>query len=115
MGRLFSVILSLSISGGLVGLLTLLLRPLTERFFAKRWTYYLWFLVIARLLLPVHADINLMEYLSVRLAAVESGLAAAESAVESAESGDNVSAASMTEVAAGVTEGAGRENKASDM
>lgn len=115
MGRLFSVILSLSISGGLVGLLILLLRPLTERFFAKRWTYYLWFLVIARLLLPVHADINLMEYLSVRLAAVESGLAAAENAAESAESGDNVSAASMTEVAAGVAEGAGRENKASDM
>lgn len=82
MGRLFSVILSLSISGGLVGLLILLLRPITERFFAKRWTYYLWFLVIARLLLPVHADVNLMEYLSVRLAAVESGLTGADGAAE---------------------------------
>lgn len=112
MGRLFSVILSLSISGGLVGLLILLLRPLTKRFFAKRWTYYLWFLVIARLLLPVHADVNLMEYLSVRLAAVESGLAAAGNAVES---GGNVSSAGMTEMAAGITEGAGRENTASDI
>lgn len=82
MGRLFSVILSLSISGGLVGLLILLLSPITERFFAKRWTYYLWFLVIARLLLPVHADVNLMEYLSVRLAAVESGLTGADGAAE---------------------------------
>lgn len=82
MGRLFSVILSLSISGGLVGLLILLMRPLTDRFFAKRWTYYLWFLVIARLLLPVHADVNLMEYLSVRLAAVESGLTGADGAAE---------------------------------
>lgn len=111
MGRLFSLILSLSISGGLVGLLILLLRPLTERFFAKRWTYYLWFLVIARLLLPIHVDVNLMEYLSVRLAAVESGLVSAGNAVESAESGDNVSAAGMTEVAAGR---GGRENTASD-
>ena len=115
MGRLFSVILSLSISGGLVGLLILLLRPLTERFFAKRWNYYLWFLVIARLLLPVHADVNLMEYLSVRLAAVESGLAAAESAVESTESGKNVGSAGMTEVAAGVAERPGRENTVSDI
>lgn len=115
MGQLFSVILSLSISGGLVGLLILLLRPLTERFFAKRWSYYLWFLVIARLLLPVHADVNLMEYLSVRLAAVESGLAAAESAVESVESGKNVGFAGMTEVAAGVAERSGRENTVSDI
>lgn len=101
MGRLFSVILSLSISGGLVGLLILLLRPLTERFFAKRWTYYLWLLVIARLILPVHADVNLMEYLSVRMAAVESGPTAA---VKSGESGEDVSTAGMTEMAAGVAE-----------
>lgn len=94
MGRLFSVILSLSISGGLVGLLILLLRPLTDRFFAKRWTYYLWFLVIARLLLPIHADVNLMEYLSVRLAAVESGLTSADGAAKAAEEADRESTVS---------------------
>ena len=63
--------------------------------------------------MPVHADVNLMEYLSVRLAAVESGLAAAGSAVKSAESGEDVSTAGMTETAAGIAEGSGRENTAS--
>lgn len=104
MGRLFSVILSLSISGGLVGLLILLLRPLTERFFAKRWTYYLWFLVIARLLLPVHVDVNLMEYLSVRLTAVESRENTASDIPQNGYSGT----ASQTESPVGaVTNGVG--------
>ncbi len=69
MTQLFSVILSLSVSGGLVGLLILAFRPVTGRYFAKRWTYYLWLLVIVRLLVPVHGDINLMEYLSANLTA----------------------------------------------
>ena len=69
MTQLFSVILSLSVSGGLVGLLILAFRPVAGRYFAKRWTYYLWLLVIARLLVPVHGELNLMEYLSGKLAA----------------------------------------------
>lgn len=69
MTQLFSVILSLSVSGGLVGLLILAFRPVAGRYFAKRWTYYLWLLVIVRLLVPVHGDINLMEYLSANLTA----------------------------------------------
>lgn len=69
MTQLFSVILSLSVSGGLVGLLVLAFRPVAGRYFAKRWTYYLWLLVIVRLLVPVHGELNLMEYLSANLAA----------------------------------------------
>lgn len=69
MTQLFSVILSLSVSGGLVGLLVLAFRPVAGRYFAKRWTYYLWLLVIVRLLVPVHGELNLMEYLSGKLAA----------------------------------------------
>lgn len=80
MTQLFSVVLSLSLSGALVGLLILLFRPLTGRFFAKKWTYYLWLLVIVRLLLPVHADINLMEYLSAELTAAASELIGADGA-----------------------------------
>ena len=89
MGQLFSVILSLSISGGMVGLMIVLFRPLTGRCFTKLWTYYMWFLVLAMQLLPVHVDVNLMEYLSVRLASVESGPVAAGSAVESTKSGED--------------------------
>lgn len=75
MTQLFSVVLSLSVSGALVGLLVLLLRPICGRFFTKRWTYYLWLLVIARLLVPIRVDVNLMEYLAGNLAAVGSALA----------------------------------------
>lgn len=74
MTQLFTVVLSLSASGALVGLLVLLFRPVCRRIFSKRWTYYLWLLVIARLLVPIHADVNLMEYLSENLAAVGSHL-----------------------------------------
>lgn len=74
MTQLFAVVLSLSVSGALVGLLVLLSRPLFGRIFSKRWTYYLWLLVIARLLVPIHADVNLMEYLAGNLAAAGSHL-----------------------------------------
>lgn len=82
MAQLFSVVLSLSLSGALVGLLILLFRPLTGRFFAKKWTYYLWLLVIVRLLVPLHADINLMGYLSAELTAAVAGQTDADGAAE---------------------------------
>lgn len=75
MTQLFSVVFSLSVSGALVGLLVLLFRPLFGKIFSKRWTYYLWLLVIVRLLVPFHADLNLMEYLAGNLAATGSALA----------------------------------------
>ncbi len=53
MTQLFLSILSLSLSGALIGLIILLLHPITQRLFSKRWNYYIWLLVIARLLIPV--------------------------------------------------------------
>lgn len=64
MEQVFRVVLSLSVSGSLVGFLILLLRPVTRRFFAKRWTYYLWLLLLVRLLVPIHGDVNLAGWLS---------------------------------------------------
>lgn len=52
-GRIFLNVLSLSLSGALIGMLILLIHPLTEKVFRKNWNYYIWFLVIVRLLLPV--------------------------------------------------------------
>ena len=51
--RFFLSILSLSLSAALVGMLILLLRPLTGKYFSRKWNYYIWFLVIIRLLLPI--------------------------------------------------------------
>lgn len=72
MVQMFQMILSLSISGGMVGLFILLLRPVTKKCFARKWTYYLWLLVLVRLMVPVHVDVNMMEYLSGRLAVMVS-------------------------------------------
>lgn len=93
MTQLFSVILSLSVSGGLVGLLILAFRPVAGRYFAKRWTYYLWLLVIVRLLVPVHGDINLMEYLSANLAAAGRYLSESGGMAERAEEDGRAGAA----------------------
>lgn len=93
MTQLFSVILSLSVSGGLVGLLVLAFRPVAGRYFAKRWTYYLWLLVIVRLLVPVHGEFNLMEYLSVNLAAAGSHLSEIGGMAERAEEDGRAGAA----------------------
>lgn len=93
MAQLFSVVLSLSLSGTLVGLLILLFCPLTGRFFAKKWTYYLWLLVLVRLLVPLHADINLMGYLSAELTAAVAGQTDADGAA-----GESVHEGMMSDV-----------------
>lgn len=72
MAQMFRMVLSLSVSGGVVGLLILLLRPVTRRCFTRKWTYYLWLLVLVRLIVPVHVDANMMEYLSRKLAVMVS-------------------------------------------
>lgn len=64
MAQIFRVVLSLSVSGSLIGLLLLLFRPVAERFFSKRWTYYLWLLVLVRFLTPIHGNVNLMDGLA---------------------------------------------------
>lgn len=58
--QIFWTILSLSLSGALTGILILCLRPLTRRIFSKRWNYYVWLVMVARLLLPVSMGVNLM-------------------------------------------------------
>lgn len=57
MKQIFLCILSLSFSGALTGLLLLCLRPLTKRFFSKKWNYYIWMLVVIRLLIPVYVEL----------------------------------------------------------
>lgn len=63
MQQLFRIILSLSVSGTMVGGIILLIRPVTKRYFSHRWAYYLWLLVLCRLLLPVHVSVNLVDEL----------------------------------------------------
>lgn len=90
MEQIFRVVLSLSVSGSLIGLLLLLFRPVTGRFFARRWTYYLWLLVIVRLLTPIHADVNLMDYLSNTLISTGTDLTDADNGKELAAGSEYV-------------------------
>ena len=46
-------VLGLSLAGSVLILLLMLLRPLVRERVSKRWQYYIWILVIVRLLLPV--------------------------------------------------------------
>lgn len=61
MSDLLKLILSLSLSGTLLILILLLLRPLYQNRLSKRWQYYIWLVVVARLLLPITPESSLME------------------------------------------------------
>lgn len=58
--QIFLTVLSLSLSGTLIGILILCIRPLTRRYFSKRWNYYVWLVVVARLILPISLGVNLI-------------------------------------------------------
>lgn len=60
MNELLKTALSLSLSGSLLILTLLLCRPLLKNRISKRWQYYIWLVVIARLLLPFAPEVNLM-------------------------------------------------------
>ncbi|MDE7340915.1 MAG: M56 family metallopeptidase [Lachnospiraceae bacterium] len=105
MNRLFLSILSLSLSAALVGMLILLIRPLTGRYFSRKWNYYIWFLVIIRLLLPIHFTAALPGGLTFHLhstgwkTAGETALQAAES--ETGEASEEAAGKLMEEVSEG--------------
>lgn len=60
MNEIFLIILSLSISGSLIALLLLLLRPIIKDRLSKTWQYYIFLIVIIRLLLPFGPEFSLM-------------------------------------------------------
>lgn len=60
MNELLKIILSLSLSGALLILVLLLCKPLVKDKLSKRWQYYIWLIVVARLLLPFAPETNLM-------------------------------------------------------
>lgn len=60
MSCLLKLILSLSLSGTLLILLLLLLHPVYGNRLSKQWQYYIWLVVIVRLLLPVTPETSLV-------------------------------------------------------
>lgn len=60
MNETLKIVLSLSISGGLMVLIFHLLRPIFKERLSKQWQYYIWLVVVARLILPFAPETNLI-------------------------------------------------------
>lgn len=60
MDEMIKLLLSLSFSGSLLVMVLLLLKPLIKNRLSRRCQYYIWLIVIARLLLPFSVQNNLM-------------------------------------------------------
>ena len=60
MSEFIKILLSLSVSGALLLLLILGLKPLYKNKFNKRWQYYIWIVVALRFLLPFTPDTTII-------------------------------------------------------
>ena len=60
MNEFMKVLLSLSVSGTLLLLPILGLKPLYKTKFSKRWQYYIWIIVALRFLLPFTPDTTIV-------------------------------------------------------
>ncbi|MDE5908833.1 MAG: M56 family metallopeptidase [Lachnospiraceae bacterium] len=60
MNEFIKILLSLSVSGALLLLLILGLKPLYKNKFSKRWQYYIWIVVALRFLLPFTPDTTMI-------------------------------------------------------
>ncbi|MDE5894020.1 MAG: M56 family metallopeptidase, partial [Acetatifactor sp.] len=60
MSDILKTFLSMSVSGSLLILGLFLLKPLFQNRLSRQWQYYVWLIVIVRLLLPVTLDVSLV-------------------------------------------------------
>lgn len=95
MKHIFLCILSLSLSGTLTGLLLLLIHPFTKKSFSKKWNYYIWLLVIASLLLPVHFSHENLNFFAAQQ--VNDSTIANQQSSQSLSEKDNVTEYTMTD------------------
>lgn len=68
---ILSLLFSLSFSGGLMILLVFFVCLLFQKKLSRQWQYYIWVIVLARLLLPFAPEQNLMRGLGERLYSME--------------------------------------------
>lgn len=60
MNEIFLIFLSLSLSGSLIALVLFLLKPIIKDRLSKTWQYYIFLIVVVRLLVPFGPDTSLM-------------------------------------------------------
>ena len=64
MNSVLVVFLSLSVSGSILALILLMLKPLVKNRLSQTWQYYIWLIVILRFLLPFTPQISVVGELS---------------------------------------------------
>ncbi len=70
MNKIFFISLSLSVSGSLLALTLLLLKPLVRTRLGQTWQYYIWLLVALRFLLPFSPEVSLIGGISGHLKSI---------------------------------------------
>lgn len=60
MNDFFRLILSMSLSGSILVLFLFAVMPLTRERFPRAWQYYIWLVVVLRLLIPYSPDVSLV-------------------------------------------------------
>ena len=60
MNEIFKMVISLSVSGSLLMAVLFLVRIISKKWTSKRWRYYIWLFIIARLLLPFSPETSIV-------------------------------------------------------
>jgi len=60
MNEVLKIILSLSVSGSLLALVLFVLKPVYKNHLRKSWQYYIWIIVLLRMILPFTPEANLI-------------------------------------------------------
>lgn len=102
MNNVFKIILSLTISGSFLILFLFFCKPFIKSKLSRQWQYYVWLIVIARLLLPFAPEGNLIDK---TFEAIETAYYGDEmQSVQSYQSDYGIGGASIGEVANNFTE-----------
>ncbi len=72
MSNIFKEVLSMSLSGATLILLLFLLKPVLRERFSKAWQYYIWIIVLIRLLLPFSPEYGIVDNLFQEISLQES-------------------------------------------
>ena len=64
MNKVLMVFLSLSLSGSILALVLLILKPLVKNRLSQTWQYYIWLIVILRFLIPLTPQISVVGQIS---------------------------------------------------
>lgn len=61
MSNTLKLLISMSASGSIIGIALFAIKPITKRLFSKSWQYYIWLIVVFRLLIPYSPQVNIMD------------------------------------------------------